>query len=213
MTSNQRWCNYRQWCRISWQTHSLFLHSNPIFEDSSMFITSFRHPKQELMIQIKKFLHDENISLHSEMYENLKTQPAIWMVSNLDILQTVYERNPSVTERDPRTVCQIWRQGKEQSVWEGLGHGVSKSLCASAHEIHAFLFPNWQDRDHNAHRTFLWVTRWWETFTLQFFIVSKFCSGGDSAYLPSLPVPQHLGAPLSTSALAQRMPVGLLSSS
>ena len=73
MTSNQRWCNYMQWCRISWQTHSLFLHPNPIFEDSSVFITSFRHPKQELMIQIKKFLHDENISLHSEMYENLKT--------------------------------------------------------------------------------------------------------------------------------------------
>ena len=112
MTSDQRWCNYMQWCWISWQTHSLFLHSNPIFEDLSVFITSFRHPKQELMIQINKFLHDESISLHSKMYENLKTQPAIWMVSNLDILQTVYERNPSITEMDPLTVCLTWCQGK-----------------------------------------------------------------------------------------------------
>lgn len=142
MTSNQRWCNYMQWCRISWQTHSLFLHSNPIFEGSSVFITSFRHPKQELMIQIKKFLHDENIFLHSEMYETLKTQPAIWMVSNLDILQTVYERNPSVTETDPLTACQIWCQGKEQSVWKGRCYAaVFKCLCVRLHmKIHSFLF-------------------------------------------------------------------------
>ena len=166
MTSNQRWCNYMQWCRISWQTHSLFLHPNPIFEDSSVFITSFRHPKQELMIQIKKFLHDENISLHSEMYENLKTQPAIWMVSNLHILQTVYERNPSVTEMDPLTVCQIWCQGKEQSRACVIVLFLSVYVCICIWKPMRFFFLNWQDRDHNFHRTFLWVMRWWETFTL-----------------------------------------------
>lgn len=111
MTSDQRWCNYMQWCRISWQTHSLFLHSNPIFEDLSVFITSFRHPKQELMSKLRSF-YMMRAFLFTQKCMKIWKPNQLFGWCQILILQTVYERNPSITEMDPLTVCLTWCQGK-----------------------------------------------------------------------------------------------------